>query len=382
MWGLTIVQLHIFEQVLSAHSLAGTLLGQWDKNHVPRQFWQLEHDLRMKVIASLHSDSQTVRFAADGYAYTKPQFEAHYANSAEYMWTLAGHRNCSLKIVHNDVILSRHNFAGFLHTQDMMPPVDRSLPSFCYLHEVDGMGDYIPPYFWPHEPILDACIHDGPIRGMPCGPSGVDPVTNGNPIWTNWMQVPHAYKATLSPLTRLALGSEELASYAAADAILGESNFVLVYRTDKGAPVNLWMADKWPQLQLHRPLRGCPLYLANLQTRLDFIMNKEGMYRPANAPTGFAVAGKTGENCYPPHSILARLQPARYQSSFGIWACPIGLAIHEACRAAWPFQWDAITSPLELLRRSLFNLYGVVGFASTARDTTRHRHMFADGFLD
>ena len=183
-------------------------------------------------------------------------------------------------------------------------------------------------------------------------------------------------------MTRLALGTEELASFAAADGILGKPNFVLAYRTDKGAPVNLWIAEKWPQLQLHRPLRVCPLYLANVQARMDFIMNKEGMCRPANAPTGSAVAGKTGENCYPPHSILARLQPDRYQSSFGIWPCPVGLAVHETCRAAWPFQWDDITSPLERLRRSLFSLCGVLGFARTARDTTRHRHMFADGFLD
>ena len=382
MWGHTIVQLHIFEQVLSAYSLAGTLLGQWDKHRAPMQFWRLEQDLRIKVIESLASDPATGRFATDGYAYTWPQFKAYYTDSAEHMWSLAGHRNCSLRVVHRDVILNRHNFANFLHTQDILPSAYRSRPSFCYLHEMEGMEDYIPPQFWPHEPILDSCIHDGPIRGMPCGPSGVDPVTNGNPIWTNWLQVPYAYKATLSPLTRLALDSGELASYAAADAILGEPDFVLAYRTDKGTPVNLWMAEKWPQLQLHHPLRGCPLHLANVRTRLDFILNKKGMFGPAIAPAGSSVEGRTGEIFVPPHSILARLQPARYRSSFGIWACPMGLALHEACRAAWPFQCEENTSPLERLRRSLFSLYGVTGFASMARDTTRHGHMLADGFLD
>ena len=108
------------------------------------------------------------------------------------------------------------------------------------------------------------------------------------------------------------------------------------------------------------------------------------MYRPATPPTEFTDADNFhgGENCYPPHSILARLKPARYQSSLGIWPSLFGRNSHEACRATWPFQFIDTTTPLERLRRSLFNLYGVRGFAERARNLTGHRDMLADGFLD
>ena len=87
MWGLTIVQLSIAEQVLTAHSLTGKCLGQWDRELIPQQFWQLEHYLRTVICGALNEVSQTVRFATDGYAYTKPQFDAYYTDYAEIMWT-------------------------------------------------------------------------------------------------------------------------------------------------------------------------------------------------------------------------------------------------------------------------------------------------------
>ena len=282
MLGLTIVQLTKAKQGLTALSLAGNCLGQWDRDRVPQQFWQLEHELRTVICEAQEVDAQTVRFATDGYAYTKLQFIDYYTTHADIMWSMAGNRNCTVRVIHDDVILDRHNYASFLRVQDMLPVPSHAPPGFCYLQEVEGMRDYIPPQFWPHEPILDACMHDAPTMiVLPEVPSSTTSVSSGNPIRTHWVQVPRAYKSALAPMSRLPLGMDELANFITAGGLLGPPAFVLAYRTDCGAPVNLRIAAKWPQLQLHRPLRACPSFGANVKARIEFIMDKKGLFRPA-----------------------------------------------------------------------------------------------------
>jgi hypothetical protein len=245
------------------------------------------------------------------------------------------------------------------------------------------MEEYIPPHFWPHEPILDAFLQENPYP-PPLAAYGPDTSLNASssPIETHGLQVPRAYKGAIFPFAQHPLGMDMLADFITAGGLRSKPTFAMAYRSDQGTPVNLIIAEKWPQLLMHRPLRANGTFLGNRQIRLDCISEVMGLCRPAAAPKFDSDIETIEDNGYPPHSILSRLQPGRFISSFGIIPSLAGLEIHETCRAAWPYQWIGDISPLERWRRALFNLYGVKGFAKLARDTTGAKHTHANEFLD
>jgi hypothetical protein len=157
----TIITLHIQLSTVEAINMAGNLIHEWPRTEFPHIYDTVIKDV---IIGCKHRGVLPMhRWAADGYAYSKPQFEAYYTtqHAADHMWDMAAHRTVHLKILHNTTIITEQNIEEW-RLKWVDPDTEKGERFPPMLLQIPGFRDYIPPQLWPFQPV--GCERPGSLN--------------------------------------------------------------------------------------------------------------------------------------------------------------------------------------------------------------------------
>ena len=132
--------------VTAAIAASGRQLMTWTHDTLPDKLADMINELFLAIQGDLQIE---YRVATDGYAYSWEQFQDHYhKDTVSGMWDFALRRSIKLKVIYENGVLHKHNYAELLHLQAKTKFAEEGFLAQCseYCH-------FIPISLWPWEPL-------------------------------------------------------------------------------------------------------------------------------------------------------------------------------------------------------------------------------------
>ena len=132
--------------VTAAIAASGRQLMTWTPDTLPDELADMMNELFLAIQGTLQLE---YRVATNGYAYSWEQFQDHYhKDTALGMWNFALRRSIKLKIIHENEVLHKHNYAELLRLQAKTKFAEEGFLAHC-----SEYCQFIPISLWPWEPL-------------------------------------------------------------------------------------------------------------------------------------------------------------------------------------------------------------------------------------